>query len=82
MIVSMLQQSVDVITNWTRDNDMRVNTNRTKEMMICFCRDETHVAATPTVVIDGNTIKRVTQVKVLGVTISADLKLDQHLRPR
>ena len=28
--VSMLQQSVDVITNWTRDNDMRVNTKKTK----------------------------------------------------
>ena len=28
--VSMLQQSVDVITNWTRDNAMRVNTKKTK----------------------------------------------------
>ena len=27
--VSMLQQSVDVITNWTRDTDMRVNTKKT-----------------------------------------------------
>ena len=71
--VSMLQQSVDVITNWARDNAMRVNTKKTKEMMICFCRDETPVTATPTVVIDGNTIERMTQAKVLGVTISADL---------
>ena len=28
--VSMLQQSVDVIANWTRDNYMRVNTKKTK----------------------------------------------------
>ena len=66
--VSILQQSVNVITNWTRYNDMRVNTKKTKEMMRCFCRDETHVTATPTIGIDGNTIERMTQAKVLGVT--------------
>ena len=48
-------------------------------MMICFCRDETHVTATPTVVMDGSTIERLAQAKVLGVTISADLSWNAHV---
>ena len=51
-------------------------------MILCFCRDENHVTATPTVVIDGNTIEQVTQAKVVGVTISADLKMYYDLKGR
>ena len=47
---------------------MRINATKTKEMVICFCRNDNHVASIPRIVIDNNDIARVTQAKVLGVT--------------
>ena len=54
---------------------MRVNATKTKEMVICFCRNDNHVASIPRIVIYNNDIARVTQAKVLGVTLSSDLKM-------
>ena len=71
--VPMLQESADIITYWSRNNDMRINATTTKEMVICFCRNDNHVASIPRIVIDNNDIERVTQAKVLGVTLSSDL---------
>ena len=43
----MLQDSVDIIANWTTDNDMCINASKTKEMIICFCRYEAHETSLP-----------------------------------
>ena len=64
----MLQESADIITYWSRNNDMRINATKTKEIVICFCRNDNHVASMPRIVIDNNDIERVTQAKLLGVT--------------
>ena len=40
--VPMLQESPDIITDWSRHNDMRINATKTKEMIICFCRNDNH----------------------------------------
>ena len=42
--VPMLHVSADIITDWSRNNDMRINATKTKEMVICFCRNDNHVA--------------------------------------
>ena len=57
---------------------MRINATKTKEMVICFCRNGNHVASIPRIVINNNNIERVTQAKVLGVTLSSDLKVPLH----
>ena len=75
----MLQQSVDVITDWSRRNDMRIYARKTKEMIICFCRNDNHVASIPRIVLDDNYIDRVTQANVLGVTLSSDLSWNAHV---
>ena len=75
----MLQESADIITDWSRNNDMRINATKTKEMVICFCRNVNHVASIPRIVIDNNDIARVTQAKVLGVTLSSDLTWHAHV---
>ena len=48
-------------------------------MIICFCRNDTHIASIPRIVIDDNDIERVTQAKVLGVTLSSDLSSNAHV---
>ena len=63
--VPMLQESADIITAWSRNNDMRINATETKEIVICFCRNDNHVASIPRIVIDNNDIERVTQTPTL-----------------
>ena len=65
-----------IIANWSIDNGMRINTMKTKEMIIRFCRDPVFL---PYINIDGAAIERVSQVKVLGVTLSADLSWNSHV---
>ena len=56
----MLQQFAAIIANWSIDNGMRINTMKTKEMIIRFCRDHVFL---PYINIDGAAIERVSQVK-------------------
>ena len=59
---------------------MRINTSKTKEMVICFCKDRTYVESLSYIDINGTDIERVTQAKVFGVTIiSYDLSWNAHV---
>ena len=60
----MLQESGDVITDWSIHNDMRINARKTKEIIICFCRNDNPVTSIPLRSIDANDIGRVAQAKV------------------
>ena len=53
--------------------------SKTKEMVICFCKDRTYVESLPYIDINGTDIERVTQAKVIGVTISSDLSWNAHV---
>ena len=74
--VSVLQQPAASIANWSIDNGMRINTMKTKAIIIRFCRDPVFL---PYSNIDGAAIERVSQVKVLGVTLSSDLSWNAHV---
>ena len=71
--LSVIQDSANIIAQWSSNNDLRINTCNTKEMVICFCKDRTYVESLPYIDINGTDIERVTQAKVLAVTISSDL---------
>ena len=75
--VPMLQESADIITDWSRNNAYKCY--KSKEIVICFCRNDNHVASIPRSVIDNNDIERVTQAKILGDTLSSDLTWNAHV---
>ena len=47
--------------------------------MLCFCKDRTYVESLLYININGNDDERITQAKVLGVTISSDLCCNAHV---
>ena len=58
---------------------MHINTTKTKEMVICFRRDKTFVDSVPYIYMNENYIERVSQAKVLVVTVSSDLSWNAHV---
>ena len=77
--VSMLQESLDIASQWTKDNDMKLNTTKTHELLIDFSRHEQNARLTENLMIDEAVVERVNQAKILGVTISADLTWNAHV---
>ncbi len=77
---SHLQDAVDDILAWSEANQMKLNPQKTKEMIICFCRNGSHHDSIPNISIDGRMVDRVTEAKILGVTVSSDLTWNHHVR--
>ena len=78
-MASVIQDSADVVEQWSCNNDMRIYTTKTKEMVICFRRDRTVVDSLPCIYMNGIYIERVSQAKVLGVTMFSDLSRNAHV---
>jgi len=78
-MVSVIQDSADLVEQLSCNNDMRINTTKTKEMVICFRRDRTFVDYLPYIYMNENDIERVSLAKVLGITISSDLTWNAHV---
>ena len=55
-MVSVIQDSADIVEQRSCNNDMRINTTKTKEMVICFRRDITFVDYLPYIYMNGNYI--------------------------
>ena len=68
-MVSVIQDSADLVEQWSCNNDMRINMTKTKEMVICFRRDRTFVDSLPYIYMNGNYIERVSQAKVPGAHV-------------
>ena len=76
---SVLQHSVDIAARWTLHNDMKINSDKSKEMLISFMQDPDLRSTVPRLIIDGNEIDDVKYAKLLGVTISSDLTWNKHV---
>ena len=76
---SVLQHSVDITAWWTLHNDMKINSDKSKEMLISFMQDPEFRNTVPRLIIDGNEIDNVQYAKLSGVTISSDLTWNKHV---
>ena len=75
--VSILQNELDAIGNWTSTNNMKLNPKKCKEMIVSFRRDIEQPP--PTLVVENISLERIESHKVLGLTIQNNLKWDLHI---
>ncbi len=75
--VSILQNDLDAIGNWTSTNNMKLNPKKCKEMIVSFRRDIEQPP--PTLVVENISLERIESHKVLGLTIQNNLKWDLHI---
>jgi hypothetical protein len=72
-----LQSAADHLSVWCTKNGMRLNTMKTKEMVIYFGKKLDKQLLTQ-LTIDGQPIERVSSFKLLGIIFSSDLSWEQH----
>ena len=77
--VSVIQESVDIAARWTKQNDIKIYSEKSKEIIISFAQDGNFRSSIPNIKIDGRDIAQVCHVKLLGVTISQDLTWNKHV---
>ena len=58
---------------------MKINLDKSKEMLISFMQDLEFRNTVPRLTIDGNEIDYEQHAKLLGVTISSDLTWNKHV---
>ena len=73
------QESVDMVDIWTNQNDMRLNYEKCKEMIIDFSRNYSLTSGIQSVTIGEQVLERVEHAKMLGVTISNSLTWSKHV---
>uniref|UniRef100_A0A3P9IH10 Reverse transcriptase domain-containing protein n=1 Tax=Oryzias latipes TaxID=8090 RepID=A0A3P9IH10_ORYLA len=70
------REEVQHLTGWCADNNLILNTSKTKEIIVDFRRTR-KVAHTP-LFINGEEVERVDHIKFLGIHITSDLTWSLH----
>jgi hypothetical protein len=73
---SMLQTALNAILSWSNTNQLYLNAAKTKELCIDLRRKPPPLDP---LVINGTEVEVVSSAKLLGVTISSDLKWELHV---
>ena len=72
---NQLQDAVSVAETWSRNNDMRLNAAKTKEMVVCFAKNPPDL---PSIVVDNTEVECVSNCTLLGVELQDNLSWDMH----
>ncbi|KAI4879346.1 hypothetical protein NFI96_026340 [Prochilodus magdalenae] len=68
-------EEVSLLTHWCRENNLSLNVNKTKELIVDFRKQER--VHTP-ITITGAAVERVSSFKLLGVHITEELTRTEH----
>ena len=71
---SMMQSGIDIINSWSTDNNMNINTKKTKEMLLGTLLKN----PPPSLQLNGSGIERVHSYKLLGFHVTDSLKWHEH----
>ena len=74
-----IQESVDTVGIWTNQNDMRLNSETCKEIIIDFSRNYALTSSIRSVTIGEQVLEMVEHAKMLGVTIWNNLTWSKHV---
>ena len=77
--ISEIQESIDNAADWTSMNCMKINSKKSKEMIISFTQDVNFKKCVPNIIIEGNPVEVVKHAKLLGVILSDDLTWNMHV---
>ena len=70
------QSAVSQVEDWSRENNMQLNADKCKVMVIDFKRNKHDFSP---LTVDGKPLETVDNAKILGVTLSNDLKWNTHI---
>ena len=76
---TQIQESVDMVGIWTNQNDMKLNSDKCKEMIIDLSRNYSLTSGIQSVTIGEQVLERVEHAKMLGVTISNNHSWCKHV---
>ena len=71
-----VQHAVTAVEDWSRSQRMQLNADKCKEMVVDFKKISHNFSP---VEVDGNELPVTDCAKILGVTISSDLKWNNHI---
>ena len=73
---SNAQQIADKVAQWSSDNRVKLNNEKCKELRTSFARNQPELQL---IVVNGQELEVVHSAKPLGITITSDLSLNDHI---
>ncbi len=73
--IDQIQSEMNHITEWSAENSLKLNTKKTYIFNVSFAKN----VPESQLIVDGNILQSVEEVKLLGVTFCSDLKWKCHL---
>ena len=75
---SCIQSAANEVNEWSKENLFQLNCDKTKELVINYSR-QSKEEIYPPVLIDGQPIRKVTSVKLLGLMLNSYLTWNNHV---